>query len=507
MRIFRHLRRSLPLLLALGLACPPAQATWSIVVLNTRTREVVVAGATCIPNFGVMTPIGSVAVGLGGGASQAAVWHGGKVRIFNGLRAGQTPAEIHAVMLNDAPLPPNHQWGIVGLHGPPQTYSGVQNGPYAGGVAGIEGDLRYVIQGNVIAGAAVIDMAEEALLTSGGDLGERVMEAMVAAARQGGDGRCSCGMGGADACGTPPPGMTHSAYTSFIVIARLGDTDSVTCGQGNANCTNGDYYARLHNQGSAADPDPVARLMGQYDEWRQALAGRADHYMSEVYCIDQLVQADGLDFTDVDIALVDVEGVPVVTAGHTIVATAVEDPGVTISPVTDNGDGTYHLQVTGGLTPGPVRIELVVQDGVRDVRLYPDVEFEVVTPSELFANKLSLSAAGNGLLEFELFEPSRPAGAFHVLGSASGTSPGVPWGGLTLPLNQDRFLHFTALKAGGDHLPNTLAHLDGAGRASAWAMLPSAGLQELVGSRLSFVAYYPNGPEGISNLVEVEVLP
>jgi uncharacterized Ntn-hydrolase superfamily protein len=506
-RLTPFLRRSLTTTLAVGLASAPLQATWSIAVINVATGEVVVAGATCIPDINVIGPIASVAVGLGGGASQAAVWPGAKVRIFNGLREGRTPEEIMTEILNDAPNPAIHQFGVVGLLGPPQTYTGANDGAAALGAAGSVGDLRYAIQGNVLAGDSVVDMAVEALANSEGDLGQRVMSAMQAAAAQGGDGRCSCSAGAPTSCGTPPPGQTHSAYTSFIVIARHGDTDSATCGMGSAACANGDYYARLTNLGNQSDPDPIRRLTRQYEQWRVEQLGRADQYLTEVYSSAQLVQADGLDGTTIDIALVDVDGNPVTAGGQTILATAVEDPGVTISSVTDNGDGTFRLTVVGGMTPGPARIRLVVQDGIRDVQLYPDVELEVLAPTELFANQASLSAGEDEQVQFDLFDASSPGGNYLILGSASGTSPGTPWGTLTVPLNEDRLFHFMVLQAGGAALPNTIGSLDGAGRATAWANFRTGQLQQYAGGHFDFVAFRPGSPDRVTNLVGMDITP
>ena len=507
-RLSRFLRRPVSILLALGLGTAPLQATWSIAVINVRTGEVVVAGATCIPDFNVIGPIACVAVGLGGGASQAAVWHGAKNRIFNGLHAGQTPEEIMAVILNDAPSPTIHQFGVVGLLGAPQTYTGDACGHAALGAAGAVGDLRYAIQGNVLAGDAVVQMAVQALSESEGDLGQRVMAAMEAAAAQGGDGRCSCiGVGPPDSCGTPPPGFTHSAYTSFIVIARHGDIDSTTCGVTSAACANGDYYGRLTNLGNETDPDPVRRLRRQYEFWRRGLSGRADQYLSEVYGSDQLLQADGIDSTAIDIALVDVDGLPVTVGGQTIVATLVEDPGVTLSSVTDNGDGTFRLNVLAGFTPGHARVRLVVQDGIRDVQLYPDVELDVVAPTELFANQQTLGADLDAQVTFDLNVPSNPGGSYHILGSAAGTSPGTPWGSLTLPLNADRLLRFTALDANGRALPNTMGVLDGAGHATAWMNFRSNDLQNYVGGHFDFVAFLPGSPDRVTNLIGVDIAP
>ncbi len=503
----RSIRRAGVLLAALGLAVPPAQATWSIAVMNVRTREVVVAGATCISDFGLMNYIGSVAVGEGGGLSQAYVYQAGKVQIFEGLRAGFAPQQILDGLLNTTPQIQKRAFGIVGRNGPAANFLGTQAGTAQLGITGSLGDLTYSIQGSGLTGEVVIQQAEQALIQSGGDLGQRVMQAMEAAAALGGDGRCSCNQFDPPSCGAPPPMFTHSSYTSFLIIARLGDLDSTTCGNGSAACTNGDYYARLSNLGNINQPDAVRTLQRQYHQWRTDLIGRPDQLLTGVYCSDQLVQADGLDSASIDISLVDINGDPVTAANQTIVASVVDDPGVTLSPVTSNGDGTFSLTVVGGVSPGDVRIQLVVQDGIRDVQLVPDVELSVVTPSELFANFDSLPAGADAQVQFDIFDSTTPGGAYHILASASGTSPGTPWGNLTLPLNADRILRFTALEANGPALPNTKGNLDQSGRATAWVNFRGQELQAFAGSHLDFVAYRAGSPERLSNLVGLDVTP
>lgn len=502
----RPFRRSLVRVLAVGVLVAPLSATWSISVINVKTGEVVVAGATCIQDFNVIQPITSVVVGKGAGNSQSGVFHGAKVRIFNGLMAGQTPQEILDVIVNDAPNLPLHQFGVVGLNGPPVTLTGSNNGGAALGVAGSVGDLRYAIQGNVLASDEVVFAAVQALEQSEGDLGQRVMIAMEAAAAEGGDGRCSC-TGGIPNCGTPPADFVHSAFTSFILIARHGDTDSVTCGNGNANCSNGDYYARLTNSGNLGDPDPILRLRRAYNQWRIDQSGRADQLLSEVHVSDQLVQANGVDELQIDVSLVDLNGDPLLSGGPLLVATAVEDPGVTISAVNDNGDGSYSLSVLGGSTPGSARVRLVVQDGIRDVQLYPEVEFEVVAPSDLFANRSELSATVDEQVAFELNDLGNAGGGYHIFGSASGSSPGTPWGSVQLPLNRDRLFAFTSQAPPGSGLVNTVGQLDAAGQASAWMSFRSEALQNFVGGRFEFVAYLPGRPDRITNLVGMDVAP
>ncbi len=505
-RLRSLLRRPLTTLAAAALVAIPAEATWSICVLDVRTGEVVVAGATCIPDFYLPQPIACVAVGKGGGASQSFVLHNAKGWMYEGFQMGDTPAEILTFIQNNGTNLPVRQFGIVGLEGPPVTYTGPGCGDAATGVAGMIGDLRYAIQGNVLSDESVIFEAEQALLASQGDLGQRVMAAMEVAAAFGGDGRCSCP--GAPPCGNPT-GFTYSAYTAFMIVARHGDTDSTSCAVTNNNCSNGDYYALISDVGNPTTPDPVDNLRRKYEIWRTGQEGRADHLNTEVYSTATVLRADGVDQTTIDVALVDVNGAPVTAGGQTLVVTALEDPGLTISAVTDNGDGTHTFAVTGGTNPGPASLRLVVQDGVRDVQLWPDLALDVQQPGELFANQLSVSAQSGGLVQFDVATPTNPGGAYLLLGSASGTAPGTPFGGLTLPLNRDRLLNLTVTQANGPLLPSSQGALDAAGEATAWFDAVPGLLETYVGGRLDFVVFQAAAPGGdrVTNGVAFDVLP
>jgi hypothetical protein len=93
----------------------------------------------------------------------------------------------------------------------------------------------------------------------------------------------------------------------------------------------------------------------------------------------------------------------------------------------------------------------------------------------LWADKSSLSGAAGGTVTFDVIAGSPHAGRTYVLlGSASGTTPGIPvGGGLVLPLNFDPVLQFTFDNANTPVLSNTLGVLDALGRATATLNLPA----------------------------------
>src|SRR5262245_18247092 len=83
-------------LLALASLAVPARATWSIVVVNTRTGEVAVGTATCIPRFHIEDWVPVIVVGRGAGAAQANGDNGAVARqiMFAAIQAGMTPDQV-----------------------------------------------------------------------------------------------------------------------------------------------------------------------------------------------------------------------------------------------------------------------------------------------------------------------------------------------------------------------------------------------------------------------------
>src|SRR6185436_6146444 len=116
-------------------------------------------------------------------------------------------------------------FGIVDLTHPPVTYTGGQAGRAKKGVVGTVGDIVYAIQGNVLASENVITQCELTLREESGDLGQRVLAAMVRARELGGDGRCSCVPESLGDCGIPPAGFLKSGHVGFLLLARIGDAD------------------------------------------------------------------------------------------------------------------------------------------------------------------------------------------------------------------------------------------------------------------------------------------
>ena len=75
-----------------------------------------------------------------------------------------------------------HQNGLARTAGDAATFSGASTFAHSSGVIGQSGTLHYAIQGNILTGAPVVTMAEQALVNTPGALSEKLMAAIAAEA-------------------------------------------------------------------------------------------------------------------------------------------------------------------------------------------------------------------------------------------------------------------------------------------------------------------------------------
>ncbi len=509
MRTPAHLRRSaLAFVLVLGLMLQPVLATWSVVVVNTKTGEVGVASATCLANTNLIPDLPVVYPGLGAGAVQSARDPSGnrKEIIWDGFEAGLMPDEIFT-LLEAVGGHNSRQYGIVGMVGSPVSWTGSGAGQGKHEVAGIVGDLRYAIQGNVLTGDEPVLAAEQALLNTQGDLGQKVMAAMEAARAMGGDGRCSCG-GSPTSCGAPPPGTWKSAHTGFVILSRVGEQKG-TCGT-NAGCANGSYYLKKNSVGSVGSIDPIFDLQAKYDAWRLGLQGRPDHILSTVSTSTQKLVADGVSTMDVHVQLVDVEGVPLTSGGASLTLTNLSGNPDATTPgaVVDHGDGSYSFSLTAGTAAGLDDWELKFNDGVGNVRLYPRLAARVDPLTPLFSGYDTVSASAGAAVPL-VVNFGAPAGAarYIIAGSTDGTQPGLIFDGGILPLNRGRFFNASVASANQAPYLGTRGNLDMNGRAEATFMPSPAMLTSLVGQRVDWAAVAFPGTPLVSAPVGFDVVP
>lgn len=168
----------------------PARATYSVVGVDTFTREVGAAGASCVP-YEVIRIYASVA-GRGALVAQANFDDAALAAAKEALFEGKTAAEVLTLVTDVASFPaaPLMQYGIVDAQGGFASYTGPGATPFADDDgAGADG-FRFVVQGNYLTSSAVLTQTAEAF--RGCDLAERLVSALEAASLGGeGDARCT----------------------------------------------------------------------------------------------------------------------------------------------------------------------------------------------------------------------------------------------------------------------------------------------------------------------------
>jgi uncharacterized Ntn-hydrolase superfamily protein len=263
-----------------------AFATWSVIALDAKTGQVIIASATCVRQAGFPSrkPNGArdlmdvqavIVPGYGVAACQAGVdnTRENQMLVYRELRKGTPPAEIIAMLKQDKDIE-RRQFGIVAM---PNDASGgkitarnnragfngsgnSQSSLYFGGAVG---EIYYQVQGNTLLGAQVMERAALAFTRATGTMADRVMAAMEAADENGGDHRCNCGNNPLDFV----PCDNKTSHVAYIAIANKEDAVGVTH-------NDGQYYAYISvtddNTQKGESGNPVKTLRMRYDAWKKA---------------------------------------------------------------------------------------------------------------------------------------------------------------------------------------------------------------------------------------------
>jgi uncharacterized Ntn-hydrolase superfamily protein len=484
------IRPGLLLSLSTLVIAPALNATWSIIIVDTRTKEVGVASATCVQGLDLRIWSPVVVVGSGAGVAQAAPDLFGTLRplIRDGLVKGIAPTSILSALLKQDRNRGSRQYGIVDTRGRARSYTGNLTGRWAGGLTGKVGTLVYAIQGNVLTGQPVIKQAEEAIRNTKGDLAAKLMAAMEVAQKMGGDGRCSCSATQPARCGSPPKSFTKSADVAYLMVARQGDRDGISSLR--YGWATGIYYLNLNIAGQSRNaPDPVFQLRTLYNPWRKQLVGRPDHHRSSVTLSTLSLPADGRTVADATVTLRDSTGKALGGSGTTLTITldGSSTAAVQIGKVTAKGQGVYTFRVQAGTKAGTARLRVVVDDGKGPVLLSPRTSVDL-SADPLWASPRSLSAATGGLVRFVLQGGvNHQKRAYVLLASASGSKPGIPIStNLTIPVNPDPVFFLFLQLTNSSILPSSLGVLDSAGHAQAGFVTPPGMLRPLRGRSLTF---------------------
>ena len=226
-----------------ALAPARALATYSIVGVNTATREVGGAGTSCVGRSISVYSIYGSAPGRGAVAAQAALNGQGRDAAVQQLNQGTAPAQIIQSITSNSfdSNAASRQYGIVDVQGRAAGYTGSTNGTFADDRQGMVGTFAYSTQGNILTSAAVLTQAAAAFEGGGCDLADRLMRALEAGAQNNqGDRRCT------------PNGIPSDG--AFVQV------DQPTGARGS--------YLSLRVDATGSQ-NPITRLRMQFDTWRQ----------------------------------------------------------------------------------------------------------------------------------------------------------------------------------------------------------------------------------------------
>jgi uncharacterized Ntn-hydrolase superfamily protein len=161
----------------------PYKATFSICAADTETGEVGVAVQS--KYFAVGTVVPWAKAGVGAVATQAAGVAAYGPAVLELLEAGSDPAAALAAALADDDARETRQLGAVTADGRSAAHTGSECNAWAGHETG----PGYAVQGNILAGEAVVSEMARSFREAGGTLAERLVSALEAGQAAGGDSR------------------------------------------------------------------------------------------------------------------------------------------------------------------------------------------------------------------------------------------------------------------------------------------------------------------------------
>lgn len=213
--------------------------TFSIVACDRRAGEIGVAVQSRVIAVGAVVPFARA--GVGAVATQA--WSNKTYgpRGLALLAEGADPEAVVARLVREDPDPSLRQVGIVDARGRAAAYTGPACPAWAGARTG-DG---FAAQGNTLAGPAVVAAMAEAYVRASGRLADRLVEALRAGQREGGDRR----------------GMQSAA----LLVVR-------------ANGGYGGFDDRLIDLRVDEHPDPIeelARILGLFQPWSRGRPPKA----------------------------------------------------------------------------------------------------------------------------------------------------------------------------------------------------------------------------------------
>ncbi len=162
---------------------PPRPSTFSIVAFDPRTKDLGVAVESRFVSVGAVVPWAQAGVGAVATQSFANTAYGPRGLAL--LRKGMHPRDAIKQLTAKDKMAAQRQVGIVDARGRSASFTGGECFEWAGDVAG----RNYACQGNILAGEEVVKGMARAFESTEGDLPVRLLAALHAGQRAGGDKR------------------------------------------------------------------------------------------------------------------------------------------------------------------------------------------------------------------------------------------------------------------------------------------------------------------------------
>jgi uncharacterized Ntn-hydrolase superfamily protein len=158
-------------------------STFSLVVYDPANGDLGIAVASKFLAVGAVVPWAQAGVGAIATQSWANTSYGPYG--LEMLQQGMSPEEVGKALTVMDERASQRQFGIVDAQGRSYTYTGSSCFSWAGGRIG----ENYAAQGNILAGAQVVDALAETFPQATGDLADRLLTALAAGQAAGGDRR------------------------------------------------------------------------------------------------------------------------------------------------------------------------------------------------------------------------------------------------------------------------------------------------------------------------------
>jgi len=161
----------------------PRPSTFSIVAFDPRTEDLGVAVESRFISVGAVVPWAQAGVGAVATQSFANTAYG--PRGLAQLRKGAAPKDVLKALIAKDKMAAQRQVGLVDARGRAAAFTGDECFEWAGHVVG----RNYACQGNILAGEEVVKGMARAFESTEGDLPIRLLAALHAGQRAGGDKR------------------------------------------------------------------------------------------------------------------------------------------------------------------------------------------------------------------------------------------------------------------------------------------------------------------------------